>query len=261
MKKLLLICSLLAFANTAFSQTTATNFTATACDGNSYTLFDELDNGKTIVLVWIMPCATCISDAKAAYDAVANMEAANPGKVIYWLMDDVGDVGCATLQSWADINGIGHAKVTFDNAGNVIDENNFGGSGMPHVVVIGPNRKIQFNKMNGSNDQTLIETAITQAIATTGIKGETEGVASVSVYPNPAKDHLSVSYKLLNEASVGATITDLDGRIVKGTAVHKEAAGSHQLDISLDASITDGIYLLKLDADGVSQTTRFTIAR
>jgi len=40
------------------AQTNATDFTANDCDGVSHHLFSELDNGKVVVIAWVMPCNT-----------------------------------------------------------------------------------------------------------------------------------------------------------------------------------------------------------
>src|ERR1043165_5686641 len=106
MKHFLFTALLLLFGlSLAVAQTTATNFTATDCNATSHTLFTELDAGKIVVLVWVMPCAACISDAKAAFDAVGSFASSNPGKVVFYLSDDIGDAGCSTLNSWASTNG------------------------------------------------------------------------------------------------------------------------------------------------------------
>ena len=136
MKKNLLLILILAFGKLEFAQT-AVDFTAPDCSGTSHNLFTELNAGKIIVLVWVMPCGTCISDAKAGYDAAQSFATSNPGRVIYWLVDDIGNSTCSTVSSWANTNGIVTNNITvFSNSGNKIDEANYGGSAMPHVLVL-----------------------------------------------------------------------------------------------------------------------------
>lgn len=124
MKKSIVTLALLVSGSLATSaQTTATDFTATDCSGNVHTLFSDLNSGKIVVMVWVMPCGSCISDAKAAYDAVQTFATSHPGKVLYYLADDFGDSNCATLTSWANSYGIGAAnRAIFSNSGNTIDE-------------------------------------------------------------------------------------------------------------------------------------------
>ena len=88
MKKILLSLSLLLTSSIAiFGQT---DFNATDCAGAPHQLFSELDGGKVIVLVWVMPCSSCIPGAKAAYNASASFASSNPGRVFYYLIDVTG---------------------------------------------------------------------------------------------------------------------------------------------------------------------------
>ena len=138
------------FSIPGFGQTTATNWTANDCDGVSHTLFNTLDSGKIVVLTWIMPCGMCDAGAKQAYDAAQSFATSHPGKVAYYLIDDFGNTSCAQIATFATSNNIGPANLTmFDNTGIPIDEDDYGGSGMPHVAVIGPDHQIYFNKLNG----------------------------------------------------------------------------------------------------------------
>ena len=54
MKGTLLILTTILASFGAFSQT-ATDFTCNDCAGSSHNLFSELDGGKVVVLVWVMP--------------------------------------------------------------------------------------------------------------------------------------------------------------------------------------------------------------
>src|SRR4051812_39968068 len=102
MKKALLAVSIFLLNGImAYSQTTATDFTAADCSAVNHSLFTELNAGKVVVLVWVMPCGACVSDAKAGYDAAQSFAISNPGKVLYWMSDDAGNTACSSLSSWA----------------------------------------------------------------------------------------------------------------------------------------------------------------
>ena len=68
LKNILSILVLTNVLSTSFSQTIATNFTTNDCEGISYDLFDELDNGKVVIIAWVMPCGACISSSLTAYN-------------------------------------------------------------------------------------------------------------------------------------------------------------------------------------------------
>jgi hypothetical protein len=249
MKKILssvaLILSATAFVN---AQTTATNWTAPDCSSTSHTLFNELDNGKVIVFVWVMPCGSCINPAKTAYTAVQSFATSNPGKVLYYLADDLGDASCATLSSWVTSNNIGSTSnmTIFSNAGNLISESNFGGTGMPHIVVMGgPNHQIFFNKLNSAaNDAAGITTAINSAIAVTGINDLNN--IKFSVVPNPTTESFKINYsKELSKLSV----ISVTGQVIKE---HSFSQGVMNPTIILNG-IPAGVYSVKV-TDVAGQT-------
>jgi hypothetical protein len=263
MKQISLILSALCFGIfTSFAQTTAPDFTATDCSSVSHNLFTELNSGKVVVLVWVMPCGNCISDAKAGYDAVQSFATSYPGKVLYWMSDDAGNTTCSSLSGWASTNSIGATGLTlFGNAGPAIDEANYGGSGMPHVVVIGgTDHHIYYNQKNGSNDGTAITNAITQALAATGVSIVTPSNQELKLFPNPSKDKISVSYNLAQTTIVNIDIYDVFGKKIKTIYPSMQLSGPHTIDVNFDSKLANGIYVLKLNTDYSSQAVNFTIA-
>lgn len=264
MKKLLLSLSFLVLSGIiASGQTTATDFTATDCSASSHTLFTELDAGKIIVLVWVEPCGGCISDAKAGYDAVHSFGSSNPGRVFYWLTDDVGNTDCATLNSWASANGIVPMNITeFDNTGNVIDEANYGGTGMPHVVVLGgTNHHIYYNQLSGSSDGAAITSAINNALSGATEVGEVANAANeFKLFPNPAKDKISVSYYIENPAAVTLAIYDIIGNEVQKIVYKEQSHGQHSVDINFENKLADGMYFLNVNTGNVSNAIKFIVA-
>ncbi len=262
MKRILTGIAFMLLNQIMVSGQTAVDFTATDCTGANRSLFTELDAGKVIVLVWVMPCATCISDAKAGYDAVAGFATTHPGKVIYWLADDEGNNTCSALSAWASANSIGPAGMTyFDNAGNVIDQNNFGGYGMPHVAVLGgSDHHIYYSELNGSNNGTAITNAITTAInATSGIGNVSNSAGALSLFPNPAKDKISISYSLAYPANVNIEVCDAVGKNVQILTLGGQYSGPHSLELDLDHKLSAGIYFVKLVAGNDRQAAKFTI--
>lgn len=263
MKKILLSISFLLLNGLlAIGQTTATDFTASDCSSGSHTLFTELNAGKIVVLVWVMPCGACISDAKAAYDAAQSFATSNPGKVLYWMSDDAGNSTCSSLSSWASTNSIGPTNLTvFGNTGNSLNEANYGGSGMPHVVVIGgSDHHIYLNKISSSGDGAAITTAINSALAATGVPQVANLNNGLNLFPNPAKNKISISYTLENAASVTLEVIDVAGKIVKKTMLGEQLPGEHSMDMNFENKLPYGTYFLKLNAGSTSQTLKFTIA-
>jgi hypothetical protein len=238
---------------------TAVDFTATDCDGITNNLSTELNNGKIVVLVWVEPCVGCISDAKAAYDAVMSFNGSNPGKVKYWLIDDIGDTPCGTLASWASTNNIVAENIQiFSNSGDSIKESNYGGTGMPHVVVVGnANHHIYLNILNGSNNGVAITSAINQAL-TNSIE-DNKQTDFVVVYPNPVNERLIVNYSLATPQTITLELMDVAGRIVKTKSIENVVTGKHSVELLLGNEIPTGNYFLKCSTSTESKV--FTITK
>ena len=242
---------MLLLGNNTHAQT-ATDFTATDCDGIANNLFTELDNGKIVVLVWVEPCVGCISDAKAAYDAVMSYGASNPGKVKYWLIDDIGDSPCNYLTSWAISSNIVVDNIQiFSNAGDSNNENNYGGMGMPHVVVVGnSSHHIYLNLLNGANDGPAIANAINQAI--------TNGVDNLDklrfkVYPNPVNNVLKIDYCLQQPQLISLELYDVLGRCIKRIAIDEQLSGNNSYQLPFSHEMPAGNYFLKCQTNTESK--------
>lgn len=55
MKKPVLLSLSILFSVLTFSQTTATDFTVNDCNDVTTNLFTQLDEGKVVVIAWVMP--------------------------------------------------------------------------------------------------------------------------------------------------------------------------------------------------------------
>lgn len=246
MKKIIAAASLLlTTAGISSAQTTATDWTATDCNGTSHNLYSELDSGKVIVLAWVMPCGSCVGPSTTAFNAVQTAVATHPGKVRFYMADDLGDASCSSLSSWVTSSSIGATTdmTIFSNAGNVISEADYGGTGMPHIVVMGGSaHKIFFNKKNSaSNDPTGITNAINSAIGATAI-GEINKVP-FTIAPNPASNNMTITCARAIEQVV---IIAADGTVAKQINYPKGKLNP-QVDLS---SLAGGIYTIKVqDAD------------
>ena len=216
MKKVLsIVAFLLVTATISNGQTTATDFTGVDCLGGSHNLFTDLDNGKVIVLVWVMPCSGCVNGAKAADSARQSLAASIPAGVFMYLICDGPPNDCTTLQSWASTNHLGHPAM-FGNASNEIDQSNYGGLGMPHIVVVGPNHTIYFNQKDstGVGVYSAVQNAINVA---TNVHNVSENL-KFSIAPNPALQQIFINCEIPIESIF---ITSMTGEIVKTVSFDK----------------------------------------
>lgn len=242
MKKIFASFALMLAIASANAQTTATNWTAPDCNSVSHTLFTELDAGKIIVFIWVMPCGSCVNGAKAAYNAAQSFATSHPGKVLFYIADDYGDHSCSSLTTWITTNSIGATSnmTIFGNAGNVINMNDFGGPGMPQVIVMGgTDHKIYYNKVNSlTNDLTGITAAVNTAISATSAS-EVVKNTDVSITPNPAAETLRVTY---NGPVKSITVTSVAGQVVRDVTY---PAGEMNPTVSIP-DVAAGIYFIKV---------------
>lgn len=265
MRKFIPILSALALTGlTAFGQgaTTATNFTATDCNGNSHTLFTDLDNGKVVVLEWVMPCGACVAATATTWNIVKTYD---PAKVQMYLMDDLGDNDCASLTTFASAQGINTSASNFailkNVNGQVIKEDDYGGTGMPHVVVLGNStaHKIIFNGQNSAaNNSTAIQNAINWAMVPASV-APNKASGRLTVYPNPATDNITIEYSTTTQAKVTIDVVNLIGKRVG--SVSKTAVAGANSDKINTSNLPNGVYFVKLNVNGVIETMKFMVSK
>ena len=257
MNKHFLLGLLLVFSGTrALAQTTATDFTASDCEGITHHLFAELDAGKVIVIAWVMPCAACLPPSLAAFNAVKDYTDDYPGQVLFYLVDDFGNTNCQTLKSWAGANGLPKSNVFSTNAINMSD---YGDYGMPKVVVLGggANHLIFYNQNNTTAN---VGAAIETALGFTAVS-EPRIDLGITLFPNPARDGLSVSYQLPKATEWNASVLDLTGKELFSVAKDVyQPDGAHDMQIDI-SGLSNGVYLFRMNTENGSQVVRFFVSK
>lgn len=216
------------------SSQTAVNFNANDCMGTNHDLFADLDAGKIVVLIWVMPCSNCINEALTAQTQVQNALASNPGRILYYLTDDYANTDCQTLNSWCSTNGITDAKV-FSNA--AIKMTDYGSNGMPKVIVVGgANHQIYYNQnapnVNATGIKNAIDAAILSNTLTTKIQQyEKEETERIKIYQNPSAEFSNVSVNQLFESRVNISIFNELGQNVYDIYSGNLCMGVHKFEI------------------------------
>jgi len=217
-----------------FAQTYATDVTITDCDGVSHNLFTELDAGKIIVVGWTMPCATCAPPLLGVHNSVLSFMFSNPGVVEYWVNDDYGNSGCATVEGWCNANGITNA-IFFSSS--ELSMSDYGTDGMPKAVVLGcADHKVYYNQNNNPNEHgTTI--AIEQALADLANGCADLGVEEKSefglmCFPNPANSILNVSFSINPSHDSFIEIYNINGALLKLLPLSQFSSNEFQIDVS-----------------------------
>ena len=250
----LLLVFILINSATFFSQTTATDFTAPDCNGITHNLFSELDSGKVIVIAWVMPCLTCITDPLAAFAEVQNYSSSHPDKVRFYMVDDYANTSCSTLSSWAVNYGMDNCVKFSDPS---ISMSDYGVNGMPKIVVLaGLDHKVYFNE-NSSHQG--IDVAISQAVNSTGTVETSNSDFEIKIYPNPSKNNLNIdlSNKVYNEFKF-EIINILGESIISLNANSALVENKINIDIS---SLKNGVYILKISSGIMEQSKTFIVSK
>ena len=255
MKKYFVLISLCISSLVSQAQT-ATDFTATDCNGNSFNLFSELDAGKIVVITWTMPCGACVAGALTAYNIAQSYEATYPGKVKMLLVDDFGNTPCSAINAWGISNGITRAAKFSDES---IRMNDYGIAGMPKTIAIAPDHSVIFNENNGVNPDSLIAT-IDAVLTTTGIQNIPTAIASAKVYPNPAFQKATLSIDLIKSTAIRVSIYDLDGKQLEIAYQGDGSIGENILPINL-SKLSNGIYHIRIEEGNSIKSLPLLVSR
>ncbi len=257
MKKSILLSIALLFVLTISKAQTAFNFTASDCASVSHDLFTDLDAGKTVVMVWVMPCGACIGSAVAASNTIATM--GNPN-VVFYLFDDAGG-SCSSLASWSTTNNV-TPSATFDNAGNVNPQANYGSGGMPKTVVVGGGTThTKYFAQNGTVTTTQLQNAINNSLsAIAGVSDFKNVTDEVSLYPNPATASTVLTYTLTKASGVSIEVFNTLGQKIISTAPKNHTAGKQSFEINT-SMLHEAIYFVQLTVDGEIITSKFSVVK
>ncbi|NOQ71903.1 MAG: T9SS type A sorting domain-containing protein [Crocinitomix sp.] len=260
-KNTLLIGALFCLSFASTSQTTATDFTVDDCSGTTHNLFDELDDGKVIVIAWTMPCFSCIAPCLTAQDAVYSFNTSHADRVKCYLVDDYADTDCATIVAWGESNGFAHVDAYFSDAAISMDD--YGIPGMPKIVVLGCTGHKVFYNGNLSVSYDDIQAAIEEALSAEGCVSsvvENDPILDLSLYPNPSKNKMNLSYTLPEASSVDVEIYNCTGVLIESLIFDAQGVGSFNRSIDV-TNFAEGMYFIKVKTNTSAVTVKFIVSR
>ncbi len=257
MKKLILISFFSLMLSTCFAQT-AVNFNCNDCTGANHDLFTELDEGKVIVICWVMPCSACVGPSLTTSNVVRSFGTTNPDKVKLYLVDDYANTNCNSINSWANSNGI-LPTAMFSNSAIKMDD--YGSTGMPKVVVVGDVNHAVFYNANNSVNASALQTAINTAIdaTITGVPESSGTSSKFSIFPNPSNTSASIVFSLEKPSDVKVDIQDQLGHEVSEMAFAGLPQGENTIEIST-AGLSNGIYFIRLTEATRSRMIKVAVA-
>lgn len=254
------IC-MLAMNQIAVSQTptTAYDFTMDDCNGNMHHLFGELDSGNVVVMEFFMLSCTPCETAGSALDAMmVPLKKKYGNKVRFYPMGFVKSYKCPEIKNWITKNGLATA-VPFDSGD--VQVAYYGGMGMPTIAVAaGKDHKVLFTSTDfkPAADTATIASSIHDFFGTSGIFSPTSNITSVSVFPNPAKDQLTLILNLKKADVLHLTLINIEGQQLADISSENLKPGNWERTIQLPA-LKNGIYFLQGELNKERFTRKITI--
>jgi hypothetical protein len=262
MKKLFLIPFLsIAIVANVIGQSVATDFTVTECSGMEYSLFSKLDQGKIVVLAWVMPCFSCIVDPVEAYAITLSYEESNPDMIDFIIVDDYANTSCGSLTSWVEQYAMDNALVIVNSAVSMDD---YGVHGMPKIVLLaGLGHQVYYNENSSIQGfQAALDLAISENEGTVGLEDSSvQDYIEITSFPNPTNDFLNVSYYLHQSASVSIRIIDaLGAQVLLDIKPGMKSSGKNEVLLNI-TSLKNGEYFLQISSEKGTTSSQFVVLR
>ena len=113
-----------------------------------------------------------------------------------------------------------------------------------------------------SNEMQLYYYMYTSTLPTTptGIQNISKSAFDFVVYPNPmSSDMGTIAYTLTEAATINASILDITGKEVATLKDEKEQAGSYNVSLSEEKTLSSGMYFARMTVNGETYTKKFVI--
>ncbi len=220
------------------------NFTVTDTDGQTYTLYDLLNQGKYVYIDFFATnCGTCqtkISIFNAFYDKYG----CNAGDVFCISIEVAGhnnaDVEAFEQQYGGNTN---HAPAVSADGGAAAVVTDFGISSFPIICGIDPQKKLFIENVTPVSNVNDIAQSFPRGfdppVMTCSTAIEMNSQNAVQIFPNPAQDQLFI--KTQNNKPLEVIIYTINGAEV----FHKSY--KNQQLIKLDLSLKTGLYFIKIN--------------
>ena len=113
-----------------------------------------------------------------------------------------------------------------------------------------------------SNEMQLYYYMYTSTLPTTptGIQNISKSAFDFVVYPNPMSSDMGmIAYTLTEAATINASILDITGKEVATLKDEKEQAGSYNVSLSEEKTLSSGMYFARMTVNGETYTKKFVI--
>ncbi len=260
MKKSIYISLLLIFLVATSTAQTAMDFEGNDCNGNYHHLFNDLDSGKAVAIIYYMAnCSACPPVAKKIQAMANNVNAQYPDMVRAYAFPYVNSTTCTYSKSWVTTNNL-PLFMPFDSG--AVQVAHYGGFGMPTVVLLGGmDHRTMFSTLSFSTaDTTEMRDSILalhDEMNPSGIKNLSSVISSFNVFPNPANSMVSINVDLKESSNLVIDVTDIAGKQIAVIANERQnGAVTRQFNSAL---LPNGNYLVRLQVNRKITTQNLTV--
>jgi hypothetical protein len=247
----------------------APNFSIKDCSDAPHDLYQDLDAGKAVIIVWVMPCTECALPLITTNGVAKELSNSYPGRVKMYVLDDFGETDCAALRGWLktySINATG-SYVTVASTPTV-PMTDYGEIGMPKIIAVhGSNREIIYRSENNV-DGFALRDSIKARLATASVPDQS---SAAIITPNPVRGDMltlrlpegvatlpgsgagnlpGVSPSIMISTVTGDDATPHDAAEVNGTSIRVSTA-----------HLAAGAYMLRMISGGTVYALPFTVIR
>ncbi len=254
----IVVLAFVLIATISKAQTVAAPFNGVDCNGTMHDLFTDLDAGKAVALHFYMPnCGSCPPPAQAIQEMANTINASHPGMVKGYAFPFQNSTTCAYSSSWVSTNGLSSIYVPMDSGAYQVAY--YGGFGMPTVVLLGGlDHRVMFSTQSFAISDTSIMRDSIMALLSTGLNSFENNIASVQLYPNPAQSKTFVDLTVTKSQKVQIELFDVSGKFIRSVYNNVSLAGSLKREIEV-SELPNGVYFLKISAEGVSKNFNFNV--
>jgi peroxiredoxin len=247
MKKIysILLASTIGFVANA---QTPPDFTVTDSDGNTLSLYSTLASGKTIMLdFFFTTCPPCIANADNI-EHIYQEFGAGSGNFDIWGINDRNSN--AEINAYKSQYGVTNPCVSGTEGGGNAVVNSYSSSynftGFPTYAVICADQSVTWDIWPISTNAPEIKQSLENdcGLQAAGIEDVIK-VEFNAIYPNPASDYATVSYRLIERANVSLEVYNMLGSLIKTVNPGQIFSGQKQTLLNVK-DLENGHYFVKL---------------
>lgn len=123
------------------------------------------------------------------------------------------------------------------------------------------NRSATVNINNNDFDEAAYNFKVegTATLSTVGIIENASNTDNTTIYPNPAKDKITITIDASNDKTCNITIVDVTGKLVFEKKNQLLIKGNNTLDVNTQG-LVDGTYFVKINSGSNSKTTKLIVS-